>query len=252
MLTVEFINSNRNKYRFYSVKYSFQELWEDFVSLIYPRCCKACDLPLVKGEQHVCTRCMLELPRTNFHQDRLNPLYLRIHGRVRIEMAMAFFFFMKGGRVQRLLHELKYQNDPELGTHLGRAYGNVLRAEPFSRRIDRIIPVPLHPSRLRKRGYNQSEMFARGLSEQLDRPVDVSSLVRLTRTETQTRKGILTRWENMKDVFSVSYPEPLLHSRVLLVDDVITTGATIEACAEVLLRAGCYSVTIAGIAYADK
>lgn len=234
------------------MKYTFQELWEDFVSLIYPRCCKACDQPLVKGEQHICTHCMLELPRTNFHQNQFNPLYLRIQGRVRIEMAMAFFFFIKGGRVQRLLHELKYQNDPELGEHLGRAYGHILKTESFSRRIDKIIPVPLHPSRLRKRGYNQSEMFARGLSAQLERPVDATSLVRLTRTETQTRKGILTRWQNMQDVFSITHAEALLHSRVLLVDDVITTGATIEACADALMKAGCYSVTIAGIAYADK
>ena len=225
------------------------EAFQDFISLFYPNYCRGCGEALVKGEEHVCTRCILELPRTDFHRNHYNKLHRRLDGRLRLDHALAFLHFVKNGTVQNLLHELKYNNQPELGITLGRVYGESLKHAGLAQQIDVIVPVPLHQTRFRKRGYNQSEEFAKGLSGQLDRPVDTTSLFRTRSTETQTRKSKLLRWENVKEVFAAS--RSVDGKRVLLVDDVITTGATLEACGQALFLGGCASLSIAGIAIAD-
>ncbi|HEY3430325.1 MAG TPA: ComF family protein, partial [Cyclobacteriaceae bacterium] len=165
-----------------------------------------------------------------------------------LKFAAAFFLFRKGGKVQQLLHELKYNNHPEIGDTLGEVYGQELAQ--LSDRFSLIIPVPLHASRKRKRGYNQSEEFAKGLSKSLGIPYS-NALVRTTKTETQTRKTKLKRWQNVSEVFEVRDSTQIENQEVLLVDDVITTGATIEACAQMLLTSGCSSISIASIAYAE-
>lgn len=228
------------------------EIVTDFISLFYPRYCYACNQGLAKGEETVCSACMLELPRTHYHTDSENALMNRLRGRVPLQFAVAFFLFRKRGKVQRLLHQLKYNNHPEIGNVLGRVYGEELRQHYFDQRIDLIIPVPLHASRKRKRGYNQSAEFGKGLSQSLNKPCQEDVLVRITKTETQTKKTKLRRWQNVSEVFHVVKPEQLKQQNVLLIDDVITTGATIEACAQMLLAAGCRSVSIASIAYTDE
>jgi ComF family protein len=228
-----------------------KDILVDFVSLLYPRYCLGCHEGLVKGEETICTACMFELPRTQYHLDFDNALFKRLNGRIPLKFAFSFFLFRRGGKVQHLLHSLKYDNHPEIGITLGEVYGQELHEAQYSQKFNVIVPVPLHPSRKRKRGYNQSEEFAGGLSKSLNIPFS-DALLRTTKTETQTRKTKLKRWENVSEVFRVKEEDEIVNRDILLVDDVITTGATIEACAQVLLNEGCSSISIASIAYATE
>ena len=231
---------------------SVSELFQDFVTLIYPRYCLACQDGLIKGEDILCTKCIHELPRTNYHKDLENPVFKRLYGRLPIRFALAFLLFKKGGRVQRLLHELKYNNHPEIGQLLGRVYGNDLQNEGFGKHLDIILPIPLHPVKQKRRRYNQSAEFAKGLSQSLNVGYSNEAIKRIIVTETQTRKSKLRRWENVKEVFSVANNQLIEGKRVLLVDDVITTGATIEACGQVLIDAGIQELSVASIAYTEE
>lgn len=226
---------------------TLHEILLDFVALIYPQYCLACECALVKGEDTVCTRCMIEMPKTDYHLDRDNLFFRKLQGRVTLKYVMALFKFTKEGRVQQLLHTLKYKNHPEIGMKLGELYGLALK-EDYNAEFDIIIPVPLHISRQRTRGYNQSAEFGKGLSAILEIPCREDVLLKVLRTETQTRKTKLNRWENVNKVFIVSNLKELKGKRVLLVDDVITTGATLEACAKILLDHHCKNVSIACIA----
>lgn len=228
----------------------FPELFRDFVSLIFPNYCMACAACLVKGENLICTRCMFQMPQTNYHLDEDNPLKNRLRGRIPVRYAMAMFKFSKSGRVQSILHALKYRNEPKLGVMLGNVYGDRMLTAGLRNAFDLIIPVPLHVSRKRKRGYNQSAMFAEGLSQKLSIPCDDNLVERKVRTATQTRKTKLNRWQNVADVFNVRDRDAIQNKNILLVDDVITTGATIEACGNDLIEAGCASMSIACIAEA--
>ena len=226
------------------------EIFQDFVSLIFPNHCLSCENSLVKGEHLVCTHCMLQMPQTNYHLDPTNPLKRRLSGRIKLEHVMALFRFSKNGRVQGILHALKYKNQPELAVMLGHVYGERMREAALTRAFDLIIPVPLHASRLRRRGYNQSAKFAEGLSEKLEIPYSDDHMERKVSTETQTRKSKLNRWQNVDDVFMVNQKKEVQGKKILLVDDVITTGATLEACGSQLWNAGCSSLSIACIAEA--
>lgn len=225
-----------------------REIVSDFVCLFFPNCCRGCEESLVKGERIICTRCMLDLPKSNYHLERENPFYLKFSARIPVKFVMTLFKFVKRGKVQHLLHALKYKNQPEIGVELGRVYGADLSAEKYKDQFDVIIPVPLHPTRRRKRGYNQSEEFGKGLGEVLEIPCTEKYLKRVKATTTQTKKTKLSRWENVSEVFEVYEREELQGKRVLLVDDVVTTGATLEACGQKLLKAGCGEVSIACIA----
>ncbi|MBK5279518.1 MAG: ComF family protein [Bacteroidia bacterium] len=170
---------------------------------------------------------------------------------MKVKHAWAFLKFRKSGLVQHLLHELKYNNHPEVGVRIGMLFGKELLEYGFKNEFDLIVPVPLHISRQRKRGYNQSAKFAEGLSNSLEIPWDESISIRKRRTDTQTRKSRLDRWENVKDVFDVEIEEKVFNKRILLVDDVITTGATLEACGHHLLKSKCSELSIACIAEAQ-
>lgn len=161
---------------------------------------------------------------------------------------MTLFKFAKGSRVQHVLHALKYKNLPELGVALGRMYGQDLVDSNFKNEFDIIVPVPLHVSRKRTRGYNQSEEFGKGLAEMLEVPCTDRAMKRLISTQTQTKKSRLNRWENVNEVFAVVSPEHITDRKVLLVDDVVTTGATLEACGQALIDSGCKELSIACIA----
>lgn len=223
----------------------------DFTLLFFPRCCLACSESMVKGEEILCTNCLLELPKTNYHLLQGNPIEEKLFGRIPLQYAWAFLKFKKRGTVQHLLHQLKYNNHPEIGIALGKVYGKVLSESGFDQSFELIVPVPLHRSRLRKRGYNQSSKFAEGLSNSLKIPWDESITIRRDRTATQTKKNRMQRWENVRDVFSISQNDKILGKRILLVDDVITTGATLEACGQHLIAAGCAQLSVAVIAEAQ-
>jgi ComF family protein len=160
------------------------------------------------------------------------------------------YFFAKGGKVQHLMHQLKYKGKKEIGVYLGTLLGNELKMSPFYADVGVIIPVPLHPKRKRKRGYNQSEMIARGLAQSLDRPYDIHTIVRTYASETQTKKSRFRRWENVKEIFDLKDYQHLINRHVLLVDDVVTTGATLEACATMLLQIPGIKISVATLACA--
>lgn len=226
---------------------------QDFLSLLFPEICHACDQPLARGERFICTECNVKLPYTDLHvhgATEENMLQQRFWGKVPVRFAFAYLHFRPKGRVQRLLHKLKYKGAQELGEHLGKRYGALLSDHQYAEHFDLILPVPLHRLKLRRRGYNQSDGFAKGLAGAMMLEWSNSLLVRTTDTDSQTKKSRLDRWQNVEKVFEVKSPEKLKGKRVLLVDDVLTTGATLEACAQTLLDSGCEEVSIVTIAAA--
>ena len=230
---------------------TIRQLGGDLLSLFSPPACGACGTVLVRGEHTLCVNCLMKLPQTRFHKVCDNMIEKSFWGRVRIERATSFFFFTKGSDFQHLLHALKYKGRSDIGEYLGKRFGNELITQPAFSHFDRIIPVPLHSDKLKKRGYNQSEMIARGLSSVLKAPVDTRTLRRTTYTETQTKKSRIERWENVKSVFAATSASNLNGQHVLLVDDVLTTGATIEGCAQALLdRNPTVKISVATLAYA--
>lgn len=222
--------------------------WQGLVGLFYPRLCAACGNVLYLNEEVLCLKCYAGMPRTGFHTDAENEVARLFWGRIPVIQATAFIVFNKDSHYSNILHELKYKGQQQIGIEMGRLFGLELRGSPFAK-VDLIHPVPLHPCKLQKRGYNQSELIAKGLSAVLKVPVMTGLVIRTLGTGTQTRKSRYERWENVRDTFQVACPELLLNKHVLLVDDVITTGATIEACAEPLLSVSGVSVSIASLAF---
>ena len=206
----------------------------DVLDLLYPRICPGCGMPLRRKERIICLFCLLKLPRTLFKCRSDNVFEKMLKGRVRIFEASAFLYFAKSGLAQRLMHALKYGGDKALGIQLGRFFAEELIKDEQFIKPDLLVSVPLHPDKLSKRGYNQSEMIALGLSEKLGVPYRNDVLVRVRHTETQTRKKRFERWENMKDGFGVEASAGLNKVHIAIVDDVVTTGATLEVCAETL------------------
>lgn len=201
------------------------------IGLFYPSVCAACGNTLFRWEDTVCTRCRNFLPKTGYELNDDNPLARIFYGKVKLQAVTACFFFSKEGKVQHLIHELKYKGNADAGVFLGRELGKSIQRVPLFQNIDYLIPVPLHPKREKKRGYNQSMMITRGVSEATGIPVGDGFLVRSVNTATQTRKTKEERWQNVKDIFEVRHSERLEGKYVLLIDDVLTTGATLEACA---------------------
>jgi len=230
---------------------SIRNLADDLFSLFFPNLCLGCGQPLVRGEVAVCSICHFHLPKTYFHNDPDNTLNRVFWGRVNLEAVAAYVYFQKGSTVQHLLHQLKYKGKQEIGFHIGKWYGQDLRYAPVFRDVELIVPVPLHPNKLRKRGYNQSRMFAEGLVSVMQARLEDKSLYRKVDSKTQTRKARYNRWENVESIFAVRNPENLRGRHILLVDDVITTGATLEACAQALLQVPGVKVSVATIAYAS-
>lgn len=230
------------------VKNIFRESIRDFLSLIYPKTCPGCSQSMVRGENGLCTICKHELSVTNYHLDQTNALSSKFYGRLPLENAFAYIFFHKGGVAQSILHELKYNGNVEIGKLMGQWYGHELSKLHLS--IDLIVPVPLHKIKLKKRGYNQSDYFAWGLSDALEVPWNKDILIRHIQSETQTNKTKEERWKNVKDNFVVKNDANIVDKHLLLVDDVITTGATIEACGNALLNSGISKLSVGSLAMA--
>lgn len=227
--------------------------FSDFFSLIFPQVCLACEETLARGEDFLCTTCRTQLPYTDYHKlpSRENPLARRFWGKVPVHYALSYLRFLRRGRVQHLLHQLKYKGQRDIGLVLGRWYGAELAEQGLATDFDLIVPVPLHPRKLAKRGYNQSDTFAEGLSIGLAVPWSATALRRTEHTDSQTRKNRTERWENVAEVFEVAELLAVADKRILVVDDVLTTGATLESCAAALLAAGAADVSVATIACAE-
>ena len=227
-------------------------LINDFLSLIYPRHCEACANSLFKHETFICNHCRLNLPKSNYHKNTENELSRTFAGRVPLQNSLCFYLFEKNGKVQKLLHAIKYQNQKELALFVGNLYAKDLEKEETIYDFDVIVPVPLHYKKLKARGFNQSEWFAKGLAGGLKKPLDVSSFERTQETSTQTKKKKYQRWENVEGIFSLKNKQAFINKHILLVDDVITTGATIEAAWMALKDVEGITLSVASIAFAVR
>ena len=222
----------------------------DFIALLFPHVCVSCGKSLYKKEHSICTYCAYYLPKTNFHLDSDNPIAKIFWGRVPVHSAAAFYGFNKGGKVQHLIHQLKYKGQKHIGVSVGKLYGYELKyCEDFNS-VEIVIPVPLHPRKQKKRGYNQSDGFAEGLAESMNVKADLKTLYRAVESETQTKKSRFSRWQNVESIFQLRDKTSLEGKHILLVDDVVTTGATLEACAHTLLQVPGVKISIVTIAYA--
>lgn len=227
----------------------FYELADDFLSLFFPRICHGCGEHLLRNERLICTECLVAIPRTRYHLSEDNPVARLFWGRCSIERAAAFSYYNRGSRIRKIIHALKYDGVKELGEFLGRIYGTQLMESSFLEGIDYIVPVPLHPARERKRGYNQSAGICSGLSAATGIPVKTNLLKRSAFSATQTKRSRYDRWLNVEGIFTISGKELLKNKHILLVDDVITTGSTIEACAAELKKVENLKISVAAMAW---
>jgi ComF family protein len=206
------------------------DLLRELAHLFFPAVCMVCNEQLVHSEECICLRCLYKLPRTYNFKQLDNAAEQLMAGRIPFERIATFCIYVKGGMLPPLIHQLKYHHQKKVGILLGRIFGEDLRGSDFLKTIDVIVPVPLHPKREKSRGYNQAEVIARGLSESTSLPVIVGNLNRILFNPTQTKRSKTQRWENVKHIFHVEDPNIFAHKHLLIVDDVITTGSTIEAC----------------------
>jgi ComF family protein len=204
----------------------------------------------MRNESLICTECYVVIPRTGYQSVPDNPVAQLFWGRCRIERAAAFSYYNKGSRIRTLIHNLKYKGIKEVGFELGRIYGSSLKTAGFTGDIDIIIPVPLHPARKRTRGFNQSESISDGISDVTGIPVDVRSFIRSSSSDTQTKRSRYERWMNVEGIFCVADTAMISGKHILLVDDVITTGSTIESCVNELLKTEGVRVSVVALAYA--
>lgn len=231
---------------------SLKEIALSFIGLFYPDYCLGCGRPLLTGEHYICVDCINDLPYTYFNNSRKNVVSELLWGRINsLNKAYSMCYFSKSSQLQSLLHNLKYKNKPEVGIELGIYLAHELEKTDFAD-FDVMIPVPLHPKKMKIRGYNQSEKIAEGIKRVINKPIDTKSVVRSVFTNTQTKKDKVDRWENVKDIFEVKKVDNLAGKHILIVDDVITTGATIESLANVIEKLPDVKISVASVAISKK
>lgn len=198
--------------------------------LLYPHACVICGEELLKNEEGVCLKCLYELPRTYNYLEKDNTVEQLMAARLPFERIASYCVYSKDGMLPPLIYHLKYHGKKEIGTLLGKLFGEDLLGSEFLGSIDLIVPVPLHPEKEKVRGYNQAAMIANGLAEVTSLPVSTGNLIRVISNPTQTKRTKTQRWENVKGIFDVAEKKLFERKHLLLVDDVITTGSTLEAC----------------------
>lgn len=214
----------------------FVNIAQHLLNLVFPKNCCICSENLVGEEEEICTSCLYRIPRTNFHLEKGNVIEKRFWGKANIERVTAFFFFQKGSNYRELLHLLKYKGEQQIGVVLGRFAATELLQSPDFSEIDFLVPVPLHQNKLKQRGYNQSECIAKGLNQILNVPIVSNNLFRAIENPTQTKKSVYERWENTNGIFDIHDSSQFEGKHILLIDDVLTTGSTIIACAQALQK----------------
>jgi len=227
-------------------------MWQHLLNLFFPKSCPGCDSFLLNNENVICTQCRHNLPITNHHKIRNNEIFQKFYGRIPLEHGSALLYFHKKGIVQQMIHQLKYKGKEEIGEIIGSWYSSELKDLEQIKSIDYIIPVPLHKKRLRERGYNQVEAFGRALSVNLGITYNDTLLYRKLYTRTQTKKDLLGRADVINTVFDVDFSEIHTGKHFLLIDDVITTGSTLEACSRAILKIPDAKISIVCIAMAHS
>ncbi len=229
-----------------------KNIFSSTLHLFYPHICTGCGSDLLEEENLLCLKCTHNLPHTNFAVLTNNPVEKYFWGRIPLQAAYSQFYFSKEFLVQQLIHQLKYKGDTGIGYYLGEIMGRTLLESPRFNTIDAMIPLPLYADKEHKRGYNQATILCNGISSIINKPVLNGAVIRRHATETQTRKHRTERWENVKDSFIVNNAKELAGKHLLLVDDVVTTGATLEACGHIILEVPDCKLSIATLAYAAK
>ena len=224
-------------------------IWNDFSHLFFPHVCAGCGTDNIGPHTPLCIHCINRLPLTNFHLHANNPIEKYFWGRIPVTAVTSLCHFTAGSLIQHLLHQLKYRGNKEAGFFLGRMMGLSLNAAERFRAIDMLVPLPLFAARQKKRGYNQSAVLCNGIAAVTQLPVNTQSVTRVSATETQTHKNRIERWMNMEGKFEISDPASIAGRHLLLVDDVVTTGATLEACGHALLQIPGVQLSIATLAY---
>lgn len=221
------------------------KLLYELIHLFYPNVCVVCGNELLPREKGACLRCLYKLPKTYNFLEPGNDAEKLMAGRIPFERIASYCVYTKGGTFPPLIHHLKYYHNQEIGLLLGRMFGKDLKGSEFLKSVDLIVPVPLHPKKEKKRGYNQAEIIAKGLSEITGLPVSTNNLIRIVYNPTQTKRTKTQRWENVKGIFEITDPSLFERKHLLLVDDVMTTGSTLEACGIALQRCKNLKVSIA-------
>lgn len=229
-----------------------KEIKDSLLHIVFPHVCDGCGNDVVNVESSLCIRCLASLPETKFEIYKDNPVEKLFWGRIPIVKATASFYFTKESLMQRLMHQFKYKGHKELGLQLGRIMGEAIRSSNRFIHSDALIPLPLFPSKEKKRGYNQATVLCAGIAEVLNLPVFTNVITRPQHTETQTKKGRIERWKNIEGKFLLKDPNRVRGKHLLLIDDVITTGATLEACGNELLLAENVKLSVATLCLASR
>jgi ComF family protein len=226
--------------------------FNSLLHLFFPHTCAGCGSDILQHDQLLCLHCIERLPHTNFHRFAGNPVEKIFWGRLPIACATSFLYFTKSSLLQHLVHQFKYNGKKEIGQYIGRRMGEVLLESSRFGPVDALVPLPLYAARERKRGYNQSGILCEGIAEIMQVPVLKNIITRKSATETQTRKNRTERWANISGRFELLQPETVRDKHILLVDDVITTGATLEACGQELMAAGNTRLSIFTMAISSR
>lgn len=229
-----------------------KEIKESFLHLAFPHVCEACGTDNLQADHLLCLHCLSSLPETNFHLHPGNAVEKIFWGRMPVANATAQYYFTKESLIQHLMHQFKYKNNKDVGIYLGKLMGHALQQSSRFSSIDALIPLPLHKSKEHKRGYNQAAVLCEGIAGVLNKPIVKDAVTRPEHTESQTRKGRIQRWQNIEGRFELVKPKTIEEKHVLLVDDVVTTGATLEACGQELLKAQNLQLSIATLCFSFR
>ena len=228
------------------------QIWNELLHLLYPNLCLICGEVLITGEKHICLGCHYNLPLVSSESAIYNPTEQLLAGRFRFQQAYAWLFFRKGNSVQTLIHAIKYKGNKNLAYQLGREAAQALLKANTFQQIDYLVPIPLHRKRLIKRGYNQSEWIAKGMASVLNIQIDTTTLIRKKDNKSQTTKNIFDRWVNARYIFDLKNSSQFSNKHILLIDDVITTGATMDAAAKLILMSHSTEISVFSIALTQR
>jgi ComF family protein len=227
------------------------QIKDSLLHLAFPHVCEGCGTDILEKDHFLCIRCLSDLPATNFHLHSNNPIEKIFWGRLPLTYATSQYYFTSESLIQRLMHQFKYKNNKELGFYLGRLMGEMLSESNRFIYTDALVPLPLFKSKERKRGFNQATVICEGISSVMNKPVWTDVVRRKKHTESQTKKSRIERWMNMENRFELINPSRIEGKHIVLVDDVITTGATLEACGIEILKAENTQLSLATLCFSS-